>query len=121
MIDGRAPVEVFDEIDSTILEARRRAERRLQLQLDQVGRRRADGEQHRVAAPRHLDEAGQLVALQRHAGLRVRLRAVPLDERTRHLVGQRYGGDGKTQHGTTQKGLPYNRAASMIASVAPSA
>ncbi|MBK6704361.1 MAG: biotin--[acetyl-CoA-carboxylase] ligase [Caulobacteraceae bacterium] len=27
MIDGRAPVEVFDEIDSTILEARRRAER----------------------------------------------------------------------------------------------
>lgn len=27
MIDGQAPVEVFDEIDSTILEARRRAER----------------------------------------------------------------------------------------------
>ena len=27
MIDGRAPVEMFDEIDSTILEARRRAER----------------------------------------------------------------------------------------------
>lgn len=27
MIDGHAPVEVFDEIDSTILEARRRAER----------------------------------------------------------------------------------------------
>ena len=27
MIDARAPVEVFDEIDSTILEARRRAER----------------------------------------------------------------------------------------------
>ncbi len=27
MIDGKAPVEVFDEIDSTILEARRRAER----------------------------------------------------------------------------------------------
>lgn len=27
MIDGRAPVETFDEIDSTILEARRRAER----------------------------------------------------------------------------------------------
>ncbi|MEZ6021851.1 MAG: biotin--[acetyl-CoA-carboxylase] ligase [Hyphomonadaceae bacterium] len=27
MIDGRAPLEVFDEIDSTILEARRRAER----------------------------------------------------------------------------------------------
>jgi BirA family biotin operon repressor/biotin-[acetyl-CoA-carboxylase] ligase len=27
MIDGRAPVEVFDEIDSTLLEARRRAER----------------------------------------------------------------------------------------------
>lgn len=26
MIDGRAPVEVFDEIDSTVLEARRRAE-----------------------------------------------------------------------------------------------
>lgn len=29
MIDGRAPIEVFDEIDSTILEARRRAERGL--------------------------------------------------------------------------------------------
>lgn len=27
MIDGQAPVEVFDEIDSTVLEARRRAER----------------------------------------------------------------------------------------------
>lgn len=27
MIDGQAPVEIFDEIDSTILEARRRAER----------------------------------------------------------------------------------------------
>jgi BirA family biotin operon repressor/biotin-[acetyl-CoA-carboxylase] ligase len=27
MIDGRAPIEVLDEIDSTILEARRRAER----------------------------------------------------------------------------------------------
>ncbi|MGH6952010.1 MAG: biotin--[acetyl-CoA-carboxylase] ligase [Vitreimonas sp.] len=27
MIDARAPVEVFDEIDSTVLEARRRAER----------------------------------------------------------------------------------------------
>ncbi len=27
MIDGQAPVEVFDEIDSTILEARRRADR----------------------------------------------------------------------------------------------
>jgi BirA family biotin operon repressor/biotin-[acetyl-CoA-carboxylase] ligase len=27
MIDGRAPVEAFDEIDSTILEARRRAQR----------------------------------------------------------------------------------------------
>jgi BirA family transcriptional regulator, biotin operon repressor / biotin---[acetyl-CoA-carboxylase] ligase len=27
MIDGRAPVETFDEIDSTLLEARRRAER----------------------------------------------------------------------------------------------
>lgn len=27
MIDGRAPVELFDEIDSTILEARRRADR----------------------------------------------------------------------------------------------
>lgn len=27
MIDGRAPVETFDELDSTILEARRRAER----------------------------------------------------------------------------------------------
>lgn len=27
MIDGQAPVEVFDEIDSTIMEARRRAER----------------------------------------------------------------------------------------------
>ena len=27
MIDGQAPVEVFDEIDSTLLEARRRAER----------------------------------------------------------------------------------------------
>ncbi|HRK63663.1 MAG TPA: biotin--[acetyl-CoA-carboxylase] ligase, partial [Terricaulis sp.] len=27
MIDGQAPVETFDEIDSTLLEARRRAER----------------------------------------------------------------------------------------------
>jgi BirA family biotin operon repressor/biotin-[acetyl-CoA-carboxylase] ligase len=27
MIDGQAPVEIFDELDSTILEARRRAER----------------------------------------------------------------------------------------------
>lgn len=27
MIDGQAPVEIFDEIDSTVLEARRRAER----------------------------------------------------------------------------------------------
>ena len=44
MIDGQAPVETFDEIDSTILEARRRAER------NELGARLANRPQHKLQA-----------------------------------------------------------------------
>lgn len=50
MIDGQAPVEIFDEIDSTILEARRRAERREYGPVWLIARRQSAGRGRRGRA-----------------------------------------------------------------------
>jgi len=60
MIDGRAPVEVFDEIDSTILEARRRAERGEVTPVWLVAKRQTAGRGRRGRAWSSLD--GNLLA-----------------------------------------------------------
>lgn len=60
MIDGHAPVEVFDEIDSTILEARRRAERGDIAPVWLVAKRQTAGRGRRGRAWSSLD--GNLLA-----------------------------------------------------------
>lgn len=60
MIDGQAPVEVFDEIDSTILEARRRAERGELSPVWLVAKRQTAGRGRRGRAWASLD--GNLLA-----------------------------------------------------------
>jgi BirA family biotin operon repressor/biotin-[acetyl-CoA-carboxylase] ligase len=60
MIDARAPVEVFDEIDSTVLEARRRAERGEAGPVWLVARRQTAGRGRRGRAWASLD--GNLLA-----------------------------------------------------------
>lgn len=60
MIDGRAPIEIFDEIDSTILEARRRAERGLTAPEWLVARRQTAGRGRRGRAWSSLE--GNLLA-----------------------------------------------------------
>ncbi len=60
MIDGQAPVEVFDEIDSTILEARRRAERGDIAPVWLVAKRQTAGRGRRGRAWSSLD--GNLLA-----------------------------------------------------------
>lgn len=60
MIDGQAPVEVFDEIDSTILEARRRAERGELSPVWLIAKRQTAGRGRRGRAWSSLD--GNLLA-----------------------------------------------------------
>ena len=60
MIDGRAPVEIFDEIDSTVLEARRRAERGELGPVWLIARRQTEGRGRRGRAWQSLD--GNLLA-----------------------------------------------------------